>query len=378
MNIGFDAKRLYNNFTGLGNYSRFIVDALMDSFPDEKYYLFTPKVKRNEDTKRFTDSKKITTITPSPLLSKTGLGSLWRTFGLKSPISKWKVDVYHGLSHELPYFLPKHVASAVTVHDLIFLRFPALYKPADRAIYKAKMKHACNIADAIVCISQQTADDLVEFFSFDKSKLKIIAQGCHENFRRKISQVEVVEVKKKYNLPDHFLLNVGTIETRKNVLLILKALKILKNKIDIPLVIIGRPTPYLDEIKKFAAENGLEKNIIYLHKVSFGDFPAIYKLANIFVYPSFYEGFGIPLLEAISCETPVITSTGSCFSETAGPASIYVDPYNADELAFQIESVLQSASLREQMTKESMLYISRFEPQVIANQMMRIYAEIRK
>jgi glycosyltransferase involved in cell wall biosynthesis len=374
--IGYDAKRLYNNFTGLGNYSRFIVDGIHSSFPEEDIYLFTPKVTNHPEVKVYQNDSSLTTILPSHILQQLKLGSYWRSFQLKNEARKYKLDLFHGLSHELPVGISSATNSVVTVHDLIFIRYPEFYKPMDRWIYTQKIKYACKEADVIVAISEQTKNDLIEFLHVPSHKIRVVYQGCHPNFKRRFTEEELGEVRKKYQLPEKFLLNVGTMEKRKNSLSILKALNELKESTTVPLVMVGRPTAYLDTLKAYAQEHQLENRVHYIHKASFLDLPAIYQLSEAFVYPSLFEGFGIPLVEAIACNTPVITSTGSCFSEAAGPASFYVSPNDIQELAAAIQQVLTDKELRQKMIIESANFIQKFEPAVIAKDMMNVYRSI--
>lgn len=378
MRIGYDAKRLFNNFTGLGNYSRFIVGGIHAFFPNEKLFLFTPKARNHPETKSFQQENGYTTVLPSTLLTKFKLGSYWRSFRLNKEAEKQHLDIFHGLSHELPRGISAVTKSVVTVHDLIFLRFPQFYKPIDRWIYSQKIKYACREANAIVAISEQTKHDLIEFLNVPEEKIHVVYQGCHPNFKRPIPESELADVRRKYTLPEEFLLNVGTIEPRKNALLILQAMKALGDTLTLPLVIIGRATAYADTLKIYAQEHSLEHRIHFIHQVSFADLPAIYKMSRAFIYPSLFEGFGIPLVEAIACGTPVITSTGSCFSEAAGPNALYVPPDDAAELAKAIERVVKNNSLRDTMIKESTQYIRRFEPEVIANDMMKLYRSLLK
>lgn len=377
MRIGYDAKRLFNNFTGLGNYSRFIVGGIKEFFPEEQLVLFTPTIKDNTETKFFRRAEAFTTFMPSSFLSTLKLGSYWRSFLVKDEAIRAKLDIFHGLSHELPHGISSVTKTVVTVHDLIFLRYPQFYKSLDRWIYTKKLAYACKEADCIIAISEQTKNDLIEFLKMPAEKIVVVYQGCHSNFHKSFSGEELSAVQQKYNLPNQFLLNVGTIESRKNALLLVRALKELTDT-TIPLVIVGRPTAYLEEIKSFIAVNGLKNRVHFIHKASFPDLPAIYQLSTVFVYPSLFEGFGIPLVEAIACGVPVITSTGSCFSEAAGPAAMYVDPQDVKGMADSIEKVLNDASLRQNMVKKSTEYIKRFEPEVIASEMMKVYRSLVK
>lgn len=371
MNIGFDAKRLFNNFTGLGNYSRFVVEALIKNFPEHTYTLFSPKVRRHPDTDFFFNKPDVNIITPSETTVKFKLGSLWRTFGISGAVKKHKVQLYHGLSHELPRALPYGVKKVVTIHDLIFYRYPQFYNPIDVAIYKSKVKHATHVADHIVAISEQTRQDVIEFLKIDPAKVSVVYQGCHQNFKRELASQDLEEVKKKYGLPSKYILNVGTIEPRKNALLIVKALGQIDQKVK--LVIVGRPTSYLDEVQKYVQDKKLMKRVLFIHKADFADLPAIYSMADVFVYPSLFEGFGIPLVEAITCKVPVITSTGSCFREAAGPSAVYVDTSDHQTLALEINQIVDNPQVRTMMVSESLEYIRKFEPEVIANDMMRVY-----
>lgn len=378
MRIGYDAKRLFNNFTGLGNYSRFIVEGIHTFFPNNQLFLFTPKARLHLETTAFQNKKKYSTILPSALLTKLKLGSYWRSFLVRKEAKKQQLDIYHGLSHELPHGISSVTKSVVTVHDLIFFRFPQFYKPVDRWIYTQKIKYACKEATAVVAISEQTKNDLLEFLNVPEEKIHVVYQGCHPNFKRIITEQELTIVRTKYSLPEKFLLNVGTIEPRKNALLILHALQHLGESVTLPLVIVGRPTAYIDQLKTYARQHQLEHRIHFIHQASFADLPAIYRLSTVFIYPSLFEGFGIPLVEAIACETPVITSTGSCFSEAAGPHAMYVSPDDAAELAKTIKEVVNNTSLRNSMVEKSTQYIKRFEPEVIANEMMKIYQSLVK
>jgi glycosyltransferase involved in cell wall biosynthesis len=157
-------------------------------------------------------------------------------------------------------------------------------------------------------------------------------------------------------------------------LIILKALLLIKERIQ--LVIVGRPTPYKDELTKFITENKLTEQVIFIHGAEFTDLPLIYQASNAFVYPSFFEGFGIPIVEAIASGVPAITSVGSCFSEAGGPDCWYVNPSQPDELASVIQKVLTNDEEVRQKVKQSQQYIKRFEPKVIADNLTAIYKSL--
>lgn len=374
MRIGFDAKRLFNNFTGLGNYSRFLVKALVDRFPDHHYSLYSPKVKHHTDTKEFRVNPKLNVRTPPKWVKGSGFGSFWRSINLGNIAFREGVDVLHGLSNELPVTKPKGLKTVVTVHDLIFIRFPELYKKIDVAIYKNKLERACNSADKIIAISEQTSRDLQEFMQVDKSRIKVIYQGCNAIFKQPVEQSEKDSVKEKYQLPLCYILNVGTLEPRKNALLVLQALT--KLPAEVALVLVGRQTGYQKILDHFIKENSLASRVHFIQELDFNDLPAIYQQAEVFIYPSRFEGFGIPIIEAIHSRLPIIAATGSCLEEAGGPEGIYINPDDADALANEINKLMVDSIYRENKIVKGLAHVQQFEPERIAEEVFAVYKEV--
>ncbi|AGA78969.1 glycosyltransferase family 4 protein [Echinicola vietnamensis] len=375
MRIGFDAKRAFKNFTGLGNYSRFILKSLSDNFPANNYYLFTPVRGRKSTEVSIAcenDNQKI--VLPTDMWKLPVMSSAWRSLyqGVKHFDSE--LEIFHGLSNEIPYIKNKSTKYVVTVHDLLFCRYPELFNPIDVQIYKIKMQRSCKEADQVIAISQQTKQDLIEFLGIVEHKIRVVYQGYHENYKKEVSLEETQRVKAKYQLPDRFLFFVSTIEKRKNVQLILKAMKARRDW-SIPLVVVGRATSYLNELKAMVQEYGLQGRVHFLHDVAFNDLPAMYKMAHVFIYPSYFEGFGIPIIEAQSMGTPVITSTGSCFKEAGGNAALYGDPDDPAALIAHIEQMDQEAT-RADLVSKGFQNIKRFDESIISNDLMNIYEEV--
>lgn len=371
MRVGFDAKRLFMNFTGLGNYSRFVVGALSNQYPDDSFILFSPKANdQHPELKPVLTRPNITPIYPQGAYRY--MKSLWRSYGLSAHPMMRSLDIFHGLSQELPFGL-RGVKKVVTVHDLIFLRFPQFYNPIDVVIYKAKVKAACGAADIVIAISRQTAEDLKTFLRVPEEKIRVVYQGCHPSFQIMRSEEEKRIIRMKHRLPDEFILNVGTIERRKNALAIIRALPLIPSTCRIPLVIVGKATDYKRELAAEAEKLGVSDQIRYVHDAVFTDLPALYQMASVFVYPSLFEGFGIPLVEAIESGAPVISSTSSCFSEAAGPASLYVDPHDYEALARALTVVLSDEMARVKMIAESREHVKDFLPTRIAEKINAIY-----
>ena len=373
MKIGFDAKRFFNNFTGLGNYSRFIIRALSEHAPENDYMLFTPKVKAHAELNSILSSHNIRVVTPPYGYSLLGAGSLWRTWGISRSADAKELDLYHGLSQELPVKLPDNLKKIVTVHDLIFIRYPHLYKAIDAAIYKAKVQAACRQADRIMAISQQTKEDIVHFLNVDAEKIDVVYQGCHPSFKKVFQADQIAAIRTKYDLPRHYILNVGTIEERKNVLLLIKAIALLPVDLRIHVVVVGRSTDYKRKIIEHAARLRVSQWILFLHDVPFVDLPAIYQGAEVFVYPSVFEGFGIPIVEALESSVPVIATKGSSLQEAGGPGTIYLDPENEEEMCDTLKMVLSDHDLRKTMIEEGRIHIKQFEPDLITDQVMKVY-----
>ncbi|KAA6437432.1 glycosyltransferase family 4 protein [Rufibacter glacialis] len=372
MKIGYDAKRAFTNTSGLGNYSRFIISGMMTHYPQEEYALFTPR--RNDLFKDF-----FPPVAKTQVVQPDGLGkrfsSLWRTFGLRAALPKHGVQVYHGLSNELPYGIDRtRTKLVVTIHDLIFLRFPELYPTIDRYIYRKKFKDACDAAHQIIAISQQTAQDLEEFFGVGQEKVKVVYQDCDPVFQLIPEKETPNAIREKYALPEQFILCVGTLERRKNQLHLLKAWHAAGAQV--PLAFIGRKTEYFKEMQAYISEHGLEKKVLFLPYIPFQELPVIYQLATLFVYPSIFEGFGIPIVEALNSRVPVITSTGSCFSEAGGPGTRYVSPTDVEALTHTMEEVLGSTDLQKEMVRQGLDHAKIFRPEVTLPALHQVYEQV--
>ncbi len=378
MRIGFDGKRVMQNFTGLGNYSRYVVEMLCRFSPENEYVLYAPRKRASRVIDDFLlRCPQLKRIYPEKGVWKR-FPSLWRTFGMTSCIRADQIDIYHGLSNELPLNIRKagNVKRVVTVHDLIFLRYPAYYPWIDRKIYAYKFRKACEQAEVIIAISECTKRDIVSYFQIPESKIQVIYQGCDASFAEPVSLEKKQEVRRKYQLPEHYILNVGSIEERKNALLAVKALCSLPSYLH--LVILGRRTPYTERIEAFVRTHHLEERVEIRSGVPFVDLPAIYRQAEAFVYPSRFEGFGIPVVEALHSGIPVVAATGSCLEEAGGPDSIYVDPDDAEALAGALERILGDAGLRRRMVSKGKEYVRRFSAGTQALQLVEIYRTLWK
>lgn len=370
MHIGFDAKRAFHNNTGLGNYSRTLIRSVATFFPEHQYFLYAPTLPRSQKTEFFFQQELSLRKAPSFVPA-----ALWRSRLVLPQLVKDRLDIFHGLSHELPIGLDKTtIRSVVTIHDLIFLRFPKLYPFIDRKIYRAKIQYACNHADVIIAISEQTKRDLIQFLDIPAEKIKVIYQSCSETFLEKHTSEDLQKLKKKYQLPEHFLLNVGTIEARKNLLLIAKSLKHLPD--EMKCVVVGKKTAYYEEVRRFLQQEKLSERMIFIERIPFEELPVLYQAADVFLYPSRFEGFGIPVLEALCSQVPVIAATGSCLEEAGGEDSFYVHPDDEKTLAKAIMEIITSKTLQEKMKTKGLHFAENFTNQKMADNLMKVYKRL--
>ena len=356
MKIGYDAKRLFTNFTGLGNYSRSVISHYHHAYPEDELHLFTPSVKKDPRTLPFLEDDSLRIISPQRFRP------LWRTFDMVSDIKKSGVEIYHGLSHELPIGLSKlNIGKVVTIHDLIFKYYPHDHGWIDRKVYDWKWKHACGIADVIIAISMQTKNDLIQFYNIPPDKIKVVYQPADPVFAKPVSAEQVNLIKAKYRLPDRYNLYVGSVISRKNLLAVIKAMAIINKEDRAPLVIIGHGKAYKKKVIENAQAEKTDHLLFWLDSPAFADFPAIYKGAQMMIYPSLYEGFGLPVIEAMHTGIPVITSGQSSLKEAGGEAAVLVDPSSPEDIAVNMIRVQNDAQLRTDMIQKGFIHIRKLQ-----------------
>ena len=364
MKIAYDAKRFFHNTSGLGNYSRDLVRMLSKYFPENQYFLLNKN--KSERGNSIVENSNVHFI-------ETSKGNFSRQLKMGKDAQKQNVDIFHGLSGELPLKWDKTpIKKVVTIHDLIFMRYPQYYSFFDRKIHFWKFKKSVEMADKIIAISEQTKSDIIEYLKVPEDKIEVIYQGCHQSFKENQSEEFIQKTKEKFNLPERFILNVGTIEERKNLLNIVKAI----DKTEIPLVVVGRKTKYFAKIDQYIKKNKLERQIYFLEGVSMDELAVIYKLADIFVYPSFFEGFGIPIIEALFSKTVTVTSNTSCLPEAGGKDSVYIDPKNHLDIQSKIKFLWANESERKRRAEKGFEFVQKFNDEPIANELMNLYQKI--
>jgi glycosyltransferase involved in cell wall biosynthesis len=374
MHIGFDAKRFFHNRTGLGNYARSTILGLARHFPEHRYTLFTPRLSGPFCTLPAKHGLEVQEACPAGGV----FPALWRSLGIPRTVRARELDIYHGLSHELPLtsFGPR-TSTVVTMHDLLFLTHPHLYPWIDRQLYTYKYRQSCLRADMVVAISQKTADDVHEIFGVPRERIRVAYQSCSPAFLAPSDPDDLDRLRRTFALPQRFVLFVGSLIPRKGAQTLLAALGELPAADRPDLVIVGTG-PLEAALRDQARTMGLADRVRFLGRTQDSDLPGLYSLATLFAYPSVGEGFGIPILEALSRQVPVVTSTGSCFAEPGGDAALYVTPGDRAALAQALERVLTDDGLRRSMIEKGVRHAEKFHVSRTSTALMRIYAELRE
>lgn len=368
--IGYDAKRIVRNGTGLGSYGRTLVNDLAPIMPDTTLRLYAPDAGRDDLRCQVQPRENVRFCYPRHLRFRLQR-DWWRMKGVVKDLRRDGVELYHGLSGELPEGLSAAgIPGVVTVHDLIFLRHPEFYPALDAFFYKLKFRKMLREATRIIAISACTKRDILYYGDFPEDRIDLVYQSCSTRFSQPVSPSLLVEARRKYRLPQRYVLNVGTVELRKNILLGIRAMA--KLPADLHLVIVGRQTKYQKQLDAEIRKLGLGNRIHFLQGVPNTLLPAVYRQAEAFIYPSRYEGFGVPVIEAIQSGLPVVAATGSCLEEAGGPDSLYVDPDDADGAAAAVLSAMEN---RTGMVERSRHYVRRFENQDVASQVLEVYGK---
>ncbi len=361
MRVGFDAKRLFLNNTGLGNYSRTLMKNLVRHHPEHEYILYTPTIERNAETEYFFNQQNI-------VIRKPEQKSLaWRSFGIKSMLLEDEIDIFHGLSNELPFGISNTgIKSVVTIHDVIFKRYPKQYPFLDRIIYHYKTKRAIQEATQILSISNQTTEDLVHYYGAPEEKISLIYQTCNESFTSQNGQ--------RSHPTNDFFLYVGSVIERKNLLTVLKALKAVSIDQRKKLIVVGGGKDYLQKCKKFVGNHDLSNWVEWKSSILNSQLVEYYKNAAALIYPSMYEGFGIPVLEAQFCGCPVITSNRSSLREVGGKAALLIDPTDQGNVRWALESIINAKFKTNASDLEQ--HLDKFKAQRLSCQLIQMYESI--
>lgn len=369
LTIAYDAKRAYLNYRGLGNYCRNLFGQLAQYYGDNRYVLCTPK---DKGTYPWLNEAPFERMLPGGLWSLAP--AIWRRYGIPYALEGKKIDIYHGLSQELPEGIERiGCKTVVTMHDAIFMRYPELYSATYRRSFIRRNESACRRADRIVAISEQTKRDYMEFFGVEESRISVVYQGCNALYWQPVPEEELLRVRRVFQLPAEYILSVGALEERKNLIRLIKAVH--ESRTDLPLVLVGKGNePYIRLLQATAKQYDVPLQLIT--NVRTEDLPAIYHQASVFVYPSLFEGFGIPILEAARCQTPVVASLGTCFEEITGSGATYVTPTDEQAIGDAIRSTLSDSAATQNRIQTALVQTEKFRAEHIARSMMHLYQSL--
>ena len=393
MRIAIDIRVLGGNlFSGIPEYTFNIIDNLLKIDKENEYILFFNSAKRDISLQDFgwenyKNVKLIKYKIPNKILD------IFSLFLKRPRIEDFlgEVDVYF-----LPHFslIPSKAPRVLVFHDLSFVHFPEFFNLKRRLWhYWMRPKKQAKESKKIITPSFFTKNDLEKTFKIKKEKIEVAYHGIKDEFKFFAKEVsllsqeelrkkpEVLKIKEKHNLPDKFLLYLGTIEPRKNIFTIAEAFCFLKENRafkDYKLILVGSFGWLYKDILKKISKLSCKNDIIFLGPVQNKDKKYLYSLADVFVYPSFFEGFGFPPLEALACGTPVIVSERASLPEIVGEVALLTDPHKSQELAKAIESVILDRVFRDNLREEGLKYIEKFDWQKSAKEVLEIFKKVNE
>lgn len=373
--IGFDARSANAENSGIGSYGRFIIKALADACPENAYFrMYTPKRNPQREYDELDNLPNVESMEPDGSIWRK-LSSLWQLFRVAEDAKRGDVELFHGLESRLPYGLGrKDIRSVVNIHDLISLRYTNYYNIIERIVEYIMVSSACHRADRIIAASEATKRDIAHLLGVSHEKIDVVYPGCNPLYSKDISDEEVAAVKKKYDLPDNYILTIGEMSERKNCGLIVEAMAELSERYN--LVVVGEQTSYTKRVKRRVKSLGFEDRVHIRRSVALADRPALYKGAEIYIHPSKFEGFAVEILEALTVGVPVIAARGSSLEEAGGKHSIYVSSKDCGELVEAIERLHNNEPLCQEMINEGRLHAKLFRSEIAAYNIMKCYRRI--
>jgi len=366
LRIGIDMRML--RWPGIGRYTRSLVDELMRIDEDNEYILFL-----NEDD---FDSYTITNENFTKKSLRAKVFSIEEQYQLVFSAWRERLDLFHSPHFAVPLLWRRNLVT--TIHDLIPLIYPEdLPSRMSRIYCYIMMKAAARKSRRVIANSYYTRRDIVRYLKIPEAKVKVIYEGVNENYHPVENERRLRKVKERYKTSEKFIFYIGQWKPHKNVLGLMKAFHKLKIKTGIPhkLVIGGRKDPRYPEIPALARDLELEEDIIFPGYIPEEDLPALYSAAELFVFPSLYEGFGLPVLEAMACGSPVVSSNTSSLPEIAGDAAIFVNPCSVEEIAQAMQEVLKNGRLREKLVQKGLERARLFTWEKTGRETLRVYEE---
>lgn len=389
MRIGIDYTSAVRQGAGIGRYTRELIRALAALDRDNEYTLFVaagglPSGGTGQlfPTAQFASSWPPNFRVRSVPLSDHRLAVLWHRLRLPLPVDlvTGSVDLFHSPDFTLPPLLRGR--TVLTVHDLSYIRYPETADAGLRAYLNRAVPRSVARADLVLADSRSTRDDLIELFSTDPAKIQVLYPGVESRFHPIVARDLLDRITERYGLHFPFTLSVGTLQPRKNYVRLIEAFGQMKGMADgdtrrgMRLVIVGGKGWLYEEIFARVETLGLADAVLFLGRLPDEDLPALYNLAELFVFPSLYEGFGLPVLEAMACGVPVVCSNASSLPEVVGDAGLMVDPHDVEGLASAMARVIADKALRARMVERGFTRAREFTWTAAAERLLEVYTTI--
>ena len=377
MRIGLDGKILTLRAGGTGRYAINLTRAMLAEAaahrPDLEFVVLTGPQTSREVMEEFRGRCEVRFLGAK--------SSVIRSLTLvPAALRRLRVDVFHGMDHVGIPLVGRSCKYVVTVHDVIPLILPETFTPRHRLVVRMALARVRRKADRVLVPSRAVKRDVVQRVGYPEGRVVVTPEGCEPRFRPVRSERILRDVAARYGLPPRYVLAVGTLEPRKNLTTLLEAFARLRRdgevEADLRLVLAGA-RGWLDEpIFATVRSLGLEKAVRFTGFVDDDDLPAVYSGAALFVFPSLHEGFGLPLLEAMACGVPVVTSNISSMPEVAGDAAVLVNPRDADGLAAAIARLLRDEGLRDRLREAGIARARQFSWEATARRTLDAYAAV--
>jgi glycosyltransferase involved in cell wall biosynthesis len=370
MHIGLNAHLLSSSKSYRAAGINWYIYSLLQHLPDavDKHsltvYLGDKEVGRSFPTVR----TRVTTLpTRNPAIR-----ILWEQLVQPLQVQRDGIDLLHSLAFVQPVAL--RCAGVVTIYDLSFFLFPQRFPPWRRTYLRWGTSLSARRARRVIAISSSTKHDIVRLLGVPESRVDVVACGVDEDFRPIESKEQLDALRRKRHLPPRMLLFVGTLEPRKNLTTLLRSYALLRRRFDPPPLVVGGPRGWHhEEVFSLAEELGLHEQVLFPGYIPREELPLWYSAASLFVYPSLYEGFGLPPLEAMACGSPVVVSNTSALPEVVGDAGLLVEPTDAEEMAGAMHRILTDSDLRDTLRAKGLERAKVFSWQRTARETVRTY-----
>lgn len=375
MRIGLEITAAVQQGGGIGRYVREMLSALSDIDQSNQYRLFyASKNKSSHATLDLPDNFRVRHLPVNDIW----LARIWQRIRLPLPVELITgfLDIYHSPDFTLPPTL-SDIPTLLTVHDLSFLRDPESAAPGLRGYLEVAVKRSVQLATHVLADSQSTKNDLIELYTTPEDKITVLYAGVSSTFRPITDLDQLMKVRKRYKLGDQpFVLSVGTLQPRKNHATLIKAFELTLMDSDYNLVLAGGKGWSYEEVYDLVRSRGLQHRVLFPGFVADEDLSALYSSADVMVFPSLYEGFGLPVLESMACGVPVLASNISCLPEVAGSAALFVDPRDVEAMSAAMLKLVSNVDLRENLRKKGFERVEQFSWQSSAANLLRVYRDL--